>query len=187
MLFDLVLPSRHRFVEPWTSPESANGEHSRARRSLPLVLGFGNLLLRDDGAGVRLMSQLRAGPGAAIAQYIDAGTMSFSLLPYIEAAGALLVIDAADVSGTPGAVRLFEGILMDAFLQGGRRRTVHEVGITDLLDMARLRGCLPQRRALLCVQPGCIDWGEALSPAVAGALPAAAQVAHALLQGWAAP
>ncbi len=43
-------------------------------------------------------------------------------------------------------------------------------GLIDLLDMARLRDCLPPRRALLCIQPGRIDWSEELSAPVAVAL-----------------
>ena len=167
------------------------GEHRTQR---PLVLGFGNVLLRDDGAGVFLASQLQeeqrqrvqAQPESsfAYADFVDAGTMSFSLLPYIEARDALLIIDAADLGAVAGTVRLLEGAQMDEFLISTRRRTVHEVGITDLLDMARLQGCLPARRALLCIQPGRIEWGEVLSPLVAEAIPAAALAASRLLAQW---
>jgi hydrogenase maturation protease len=69
-------------------------------------------------------------------------------------------------------------------LKSTRRRTIHEVGITDLLDMARLEDCLPQRRALLCVQPARIDWSDRLSDAVERALPAASRQARQLLQRW---
>ncbi len=73
---------------------------------------------------------------------------------------------------------------MDAFLKTTRRRSVHEVGLIDLLDMARLHGCLPRQRALLCIQPQHIDWGETLSPHVAAALPDAVGQARATLQRW---
>jgi hydrogenase maturation protease len=96
----------------------------------------------------------------------------------------MLVIDAADLSGPPGTIGLFEGAAMDEFLKSSRRRTVHEVGLIDLLDMARLQDCLPSQRALLCIQPGRIDWSEALSTPVAQALPEAVRQAAALLQRW---
>ncbi len=149
-----------------------------------LVLGFGNVLLSDDGAGVQVVTRLRRELGAEVANLLDAGTLSFSLLPYIEAADALLVIDAADIKRAPGTVELYEGPAMDAFLLSTRRRSVHEVGIIDLLDMARLRDCLPPRRALLCIQPSRIDWSEELSAPVAAALPEAARRAAALLLRW---
>jgi len=151
---------------------------------MPVVLGFGNVLLRDDGAGVQLTELLRVALGAAAGVFVDGGTMSFSLLPYIEETDALLVIDAADLRSAPGTLALFEGAEMDSFLRIARRRSVHEIGLIDLLDMARLQGCLPSRRALLCVQPDRIDWGEELSPSVAEVLPRAARQATELLQRW---
>jgi hypothetical protein len=50
--------------------------------------------------------------------------------------------------------------------------------------MARLQGCLPSQRALLCIQPGRIDWCETLSAPVAEALPEAARLARTTLQRW---
>jgi hydrogenase maturation protease len=149
-----------------------------------LVLGIGNVLLSDDGAGVKLVERLCCELGADAATFVDGGTLSFSLLSYIESTDSMLVIDAAEFEGVPGAVSLFEGVAMDRFLASVRRRTVHEVGLIDLLDMARLRGCLPSRRALLCIQPSCIEWSETLSAPVAQALPAACRQAQALLQRW---
>lgn len=150
-----------------------------------LVLGFGNVLLSDDGAGVKLIERLRSELGPDAADFVDGGTLSFSLLPYLEATDSMLVIDAADLNRAAGAVGLFEGAAMDGFLTSTRRRSVHEVGLIDLLDMARLQGCLPARRALLCIQPCRIDWSETLSTSVAEALPEAARQAQVLLQRWA--
>jgi hydrogenase maturation protease len=156
------------------------------RRSvpIPLVLGFGNTLLGDDGAGVHLMTRLSMELGPDAAQFIDGGTMSFSLLPYVEMADSMLIVDAANLDQPPGTVLLLEGSAMDVFLKTTRRRSVHEVGLIDLLAMARLHGCLPNQRALLCIQPKCIDWSETLSPPVAAALPEAATQARAALQRW---
>jgi hydrogenase maturation protease len=148
------------------------------------VLGFGNVLLGDDGAGVRVVEALRLQCAASECDCIDGGTMSFNLLPYVEAAHAMLVVDAADLRAPPGTVVLFEGAAMDEFLQGARRRTVHEIGLMDLLDMARLQASLPPQRALLCIQPGPIGWNEALSAPVAAALAAAVRLAAAQLERW---
>jgi hydrogenase maturation protease len=152
-----------------------------------LVLGFGNVLLSDDGAGVRLIERLRSEMDAGAADFIDGGTLSFSLLSYVEASDSMLVADAADLDAIPGTIGFFEGAAMDDFLKSSRRRTVHEVGLIDLLDMARLRDCLPSRRALLCIQPGRIDWSEALSAPVAEAMPEAARQARSTLQRWRGP
>jgi hydrogenase maturation protease len=152
---------------------------------IALVLGFGNVLLSDDGAGVRLVELLRAQVGPGVADFVDGGTVGFSLLPYFEATDSLLVIDAAELGIAAGSIGLFEDEAMDGFLRSPRRRTVHEVGLIDLLDMARLEGCLPRRRALLCIQPCRIDWSETLSAPVTQALPEATRQARWLLRRWA--
>jgi hydrogenase maturation protease len=141
-----------------------------------LVLGVGNTLMSDDGVGVRLMEHVQAlqPPHPAI-RYLDAGTLSFILLPEIQACSALLVLDAAQLGEPPGA--------MDDFLRTARC-SVHEVGIRDLLDLARLTGTLPAKRAFIGVQPAATGWGDALSPEVASALPAAATHARHLLSDW---
>ena len=149
-----------------------------------LILGFGNTLLGDDGAGVQLVERLRMQLRGSACEFVDGGTMSFSLLSHVETAHALLVIDAAELGEPAGFSVLFEGQAMDGFLKRARRRTVHEVGLVDLLDMARLRDCLPHRRALLCIQPASIDWSESLSPPVETGLTGAALLARALLSRW---
>jgi len=151
---------------------------------LTVVLGFGNVLLSDDGAGVHVMAQLRTELGSGAANFIDAGTLSFSLLSLLEATDSMLAVDAAELNAPPGTIALYENAAMDQHLQSTRRRTVHEVGLIDLLDMARLRDCLPARRALLCIQPHRIDWSESLSATVAAIVPEAGALAAALLERW---
>lgn len=152
-----------------------------------LVLGMGNVLLADDGVGIRLVERLQMEQPAGAVQFIDGGTLSFSLLQFIQAADAMLVVDAADLGAAPGAVRVFENQEMDRFLVSSRRRSVHEVGLCDLLDMARLLDCVPPRRALLCVQPLSIAWSDALSPAVADSFDAACSGVAAVLRRWRGP
>lgn len=149
-----------------------------------LVLAIGNTLLADDGVGQRVLQALQAAealpPGA---QALDGGTLSFNLAPVIERSDALLVVDAADLDLPPGSIRCLEGDEMDEILQRPGR-SVHEVGLADLLDIARLTGLLPERRALIGIQPAMVDWGDSLTPAVAAAVPRAAAIAADLLATW---
>ncbi len=79
-----------------------------------LVLGVGNPLMSDDGVGQRLLVELASlPPPLAGVDYVDAGTLSFLLLPRIEDCTALLVLDAARLGGAPGEVREFSGASMD--------------------------------------------------------------------------
>lgn len=158
--------------------------HPESSRIPPVLLGVGNTLLADDGVGVRIMEQLRGDPAAGGFVLLDGGTLSFSLLTYLEGTPALVAVDAANMQEAAGTVRMFENDAMDRFVRRARGRSVHEIGLADLLDMALLHGCLPARRALVCVQPLIIDWGEELSPAVSAALPRAVSMIRALLRRW---
>jgi hydrogenase maturation protease len=158
--------------------------HTVPQPSAALILGFGNTLLGDDGAGVKLVELLRTQLPHSACEFIDGGTMSFSLLSHLEAADAVLVIDAAELGESAGATRLLEDEDMDRFLMSARRRTVHEMGLTDLLDMARMRDRLPRRRALLCIQPAVIGWSDTLSPAVQAAFVEASAQARGWLARW---
>jgi hydrogenase maturation protease len=154
----------------------------RARR---VVLGIGNTLLSDEGAGVHAIRMLESHAWRAPdVQLIDGGTLSFTLAGPIAQADSLIVIDAAELSGTPGSVEVFVGDEMDRFLGTRRKHSVHEVGLLDLMQIARLTGCLPARRALIGIQPGCVDWGERPTPAVECAIGQACEHALGLLSRW---
>lgn len=153
-----------------------------------LVLGIGNTLLCDEGAGVHTVRCLEAGTCGRIpaddVEFLDAGTLSFTLATRLEEAGALIVIDAARFDAAPGSVRVIEGEAMDAFLDRQRRLSVHEVSLVDLLQILRLTGTLPRRRALVGIEPASLDWGETPSEPVARAIPRAAAAVIELIERW---
>ena len=154
-------------------------------RRKTLILGIGNTLLRDEGAGVHAIRMLAERvAGCDDIELMDGGTLSFILAGAIEDAQQLIVIDAAQLDGEPGTTRVFEGAQMDAFVGGRRKRSVHEVSLIDLLMIARLADHLPQRRALIGIQPHEVDWGEHPSPPVAAAIPLACDYALQLVEGW---
>ena len=118
--------------------------------------------------------------------YLDGGTLSFTLAAEIEDTDNLIVVDAARVGGQPGNVACMTGSRMDHFL-GTAKRSVHEVGLLDLLDIARLTETLPANRALVGIQPGIVDWGEQPTSAVSSAIPAAAKHINDLITSWLQP
>jgi hydrogenase maturation protease len=154
------------------------------RRMNTLVLGIGNSLMTDDGAGVhaalKLSDVLGDDPDVTV---LDAGTLSFSLLHYVERADALIAFDAARSGRAPGEMTVHEGDDFDRFVQRNGR-SVHEVGLSDLLDMARLADRLPSRRVLIGIEPVEIDWGLDPTPAVARSLPACVDLARQYVEKW---
>ncbi|MCB1724264.1 MAG: hydrogenase maturation protease [Gammaproteobacteria bacterium] len=147
-------------------------------------MGIGNTLLSDEGIGLHVLEAVRASlPDTSGVTFLDGGTLSFVLAADIAAADALIVIDAARLDAEPGTVRCFDGEAMDTFLTSGRL-SVHEVGLADLIDMARLTGDLPVSRALIGIQPESVDWGMQPSDAVAASVSRAAARVVELIERW---
>lgn len=147
-----------------------------------LILGVGNNLLSDDGFGIHVIECLR--DTREIEEnsiIIDGGTIGLNLLPDIEDAEHLIVVDAAEMGLKAGELRLFENDDMDDHLSK-HKTTVHEVAMRDLLFAARLSGKMPKTRALIAVQPASLDWGmtptETVLPAVAKACEMVKQLAE---------
>ncbi len=150
-----------------------------------LILGIGNSLLSDDGAGIHAVRYLTAHhsdhPGIS---FMDGGTLGFSLAGPVAGCDALIVIDAAQLDRDAGCVKLFEGEAMDRFLGSGRKSSVHEVGLWELLATSRMLGELPQHRAFIGIQPESLSWGESPTEPVSRAIPEACRLALELARRW---
>jgi hydrogenase maturation protease len=161
-----------------------------------LVLGIGNVLLSDDGAGVhaarRIAERLAArerpaacGGRAACddVQVLDGGTLSFTLAPLIAGTQRLIILDATQLGRPPGTVQSFVGGDVDRLL-GRTHLTVHEIGLRDVFELLKLDGGLPSERALIGIQPASLTWGTEPTAAVAAALEDVVGLALRLLDQW---
>ena len=153
-----------------------------------LILGIGNTLLTDEGAGIHALKQLQSdfsnkGLNTSNINFIDGGTLSFTLAVWIEDSNNLIVFDATELHQPAGTVKVFVGTEMDNFL-GTTKRSAHEVGLIDLMDIARLTDQLPENRALIGIQPEIMSWGMEPTEAVKEALDVAVGEARRLLEQW---
>ena len=141
--------------------------------------------MQDDGVGVHVVQRLKAEyPDSPDVEFMDGGTLSFSLIGAIEDATNLIVIDAAQFSDKPGEVGTFIGEEMDRLLGQQKNSSVHDVALIDLMSIALISDQLPARRALIGIQPGSIDWGIEPSPAVKEAIPHVCNLTTELLEKW---
>ncbi|MBU0717894.1 MAG: hypothetical protein KJ749_06555 [Planctomycetes bacterium] len=63
---------------PSTAPCANQTEPTRCTHTAPtLVLGLGNILLRDEGVGVRVIESMRSLPLPAEVEVLDGGTAGF--------------------------------------------------------------------------------------------------------------
>ncbi len=148
-----------------------------------LILGVGNLLLSDEGVGLRVVERLAAAydlPEGV--QTLDGGTLGLDLLYYLEGVENLLIIDAVEMGKEPGTLVRLEGDEVPAFLSV--KVSPHQIGIPDMLFAAKLKGLYPRNVVLLGVQPGVLDAGLTLSPPVAAQVDALVEKAVEELTRW---
>jgi hydrogenase maturation protease len=135
-----------------------------------LILGLGNVLLRDDGVG-------SAAVAALVDRYetpnrvsvLDGGTLGLALLPYLEDASSVILVDAVRADAPPGTLVRLAGD--DVGPAVATRLSPHQIGVADLLDGAHWRDRYPSRVLLLGIVPESLDLEVGLSPCVATALP----------------
>jgi hydrogenase maturation protease len=130
-----------------------------------LVLGVGNLLLSDEGVGLRVAERLMASfELPPTVRVLDGGTLGMDLLYHLEGITNLLVIDAVETGKEPGTLIRLENDQVPAFLS--IKISPHQIGVPDMLFAAKLKEMYPENVVLLGVQPADLGVGLELSPEV---------------------
>lgn len=139
-----------------------------------LVLGVGNILLRDDGLGVRTAEFFeRSYSSGSDVSCLDGGTAGAGLLPLFGEFSHIIIIDALSSDSPPGTIRAFSG--EDLIKKGARlKTTAHSIGVKDLLALAAFEGSCPEV-SIIGIVPSDISPGLELSDEVMDALPEAAR------------
>ncbi len=157
----------------------------KQHKNKTLILGIGNTLLSDEGIGIHVLRELQKNSNTLEdIEYLDGGTLSFTLASPIENCNQFIVIDASEINSAAGDVKVFENDEMDTFITSGNKKSVHEVGLVDVMSIAMLTGNLPAKRALVGIQPDSLDWGNNPTEAVQQAIPYACQRVRELLVKW---
>lgn len=148
-----------------------------------LILGLGNILLQDEGLGVRAVERLTAThtlPDEV--QVIDAGTLGLNLLPYFVGITDLLIVDAVQSNQPPGSLIRLEDDAIPATLS--IKMSMHQVGLPELLAVSRFQGTLPRHLVLWGMEPASLEPSLHLSPLIAARLGQLVQAMVTELRSW---
>ncbi len=148
-----------------------------------LVMGLGNIILRDEGLGVRALEQLceryELPPHV---EAIDGGTLGLSLLPYLDGVSDLLIIDAVQTGQAPGTLVRLEGEAIPAAL--AVKMSMHQIGLQELLAISAIQGTTPARVVLWGMVPALMEPGVELSDTVSAQLDALVEATAGELRAW---
>jgi hydrogenase maturation protease len=135
-----------------------------------LILGIGNILLQDEGVGVRAVQRLRGCELPVHVDIVDGGTGGADLVDVIADRRKVIVIDAMDAAVPPGTISRFAG--EDLLPDPGTTVSLHQLGLVESLVMAKQLGCGPGEVVVFGIQPARIQPGLELSQPVADAMAA---------------
>jgi hydrogenase maturation protease len=134
-----------------------------------LVVGLGNILLRDEGVGVRLAERLLERYEVPCeVEVLDGGTSGMELIHTIADRDALIVCDAVASDLSPGTVLRISGNELPAFFR--TKLSPHQLGLSDVLASLSLLGRVPPQVILIGVVPEDLELGIELSPRIEAAM-----------------
>lgn len=141
-----------------------------------VVLGVGNPLMADDGAGIEALQRLQARWQLSDAVHcVDGGTWGMALLPELDDADVLILLDAIESGRPAGTLVRISGEHVPRRLPP--HLSPHEINLHELFALTDLRGTTPACVVALGVQPAVVDWHVGLTPRVAAAIDGLADAA----------
>jgi hydrogenase maturation protease len=133
-----------------------------------LVLGIGNILLCDEGVGVRAIEAMQPMDLPSNVELVDAGTAGADLVDIIAHRRKVIVVDAIEAGAAPGTVFRLRGD--ELMPDSGVAISLHQLGLVESLTMAEQLECAPKEVIVFGVQPDKIRPGLELSAPVANAV-----------------
>ena len=139
--------------------------------------------MADDGLGLAALAQLKERWNLPPeVELVDGGTWGMNLLPIIEDAQSVLLIDAINLDARPGTLVTIPRSELPRRLS--IKMSPHQVGMCDVLALAELRGTLPSRAMAVGLQPETIEMSIGLSEVVRLRLHEVVENAVRLLRDW---
>ncbi|MFA4918653.1 MAG: HyaD/HybD family hydrogenase maturation endopeptidase [Thermodesulfovibrionales bacterium] len=134
-----------------------------------LILGIGNLILKDEGFGVHVVRQMADIPLPDNVELMDGGTMGIDLLYYIEGRKKVVVIDVVDAGSPPGTLYRFTDKNIEYHKE--MLRSAHEIDFAYILKMAEQLGTIPDEVVFIGITPREIEPGVGLTPVLEEKIP----------------
>ncbi len=144
------------------------GESQSRRDAGVLVIGMGNVLMQDEGIGVRAVEELEARYDLpANVRLMDGGTTGMELFEPMRNADCLIIADAVNADRPAGTLVRIANEEIRAFFQ--TKLSNHQLGLSDLLALLAFKGETPRHVAIIGMVPHVLENRLGLSaPAAAG-------------------
>jgi hydrogenase maturation protease len=135
-----------------------------------LVLGIGNVLLKDEGIGAHVAQRLPSLSLPENVEVIDGGTMGLELLYLMENRDKVILIDAIQTTEPPGTIFRFQAREIPGIIKENKL-SFHQLGIYDTFKVSQYLGRQLPEIIVIAVQPKDISMGTELSPEIEAKIP----------------
>lgn len=133
-----------------------------------LVLGVGNLLLRDEGVGIHAIQALEKENLPSGVDLLDGGTGGFHLITWLENYERIIMIDATLDTNPPGTIRVIRPRYASDFPP---LMSAHEIGLKDMIEVMQLTDSLPEIHLVVVSVADISEIGMDLSPELEAVIP----------------
>ncbi|HBV85405.1 HyaD/HybD family hydrogenase maturation endopeptidase [Desulfosporosinus sp. BICA1-9] len=110
------------------------------------VLGIGNILLRDDGIGVRVVQALQEKGSLPHVDLVDGGTSTLDMLELFLTNERVIVVDSLSGGHPPGTVYRLKPEQLGAYTSSDI--SLHD---TQILDLVRLAGLMEKNPEVIII------------------------------------
>ena len=148
------------------------------KKTTILILGLGNILLKDEGIGVHIVEELKKKDLPEGVEVLDGGTSSLDVLLTMKGVAKLVVIDALKGQGKPGdiyRIRVEKSNIDDLrkiFQEDEQSKiSAHQINLVDALTAAEKVTDLPEEITVIGIEPKETGYGLELTPEIKRKVP----------------
>lgn len=141
-----------------------------------LILGIGNILRKDDGAGVRAARYLMESDVPPDIEVFDGGCLGYDLLAVMANRRRIIIIDALKIDAEPGSIYRFPTEILRRY---DAPSLIPAFNLHTLIAQLNIAGYCPEIEIIGIVPKDYISFDMELSQEVGQAIPRAAQEALA--------
>ena len=135
-----------------------------------LIVGLGNMLLQDEGAGIHILDQLREeGDLPKTVELVYGETGGLAILPILDTAAVIIFVDAMEFDGAAGETKVLRG--GEIFSSDETLISMHEVGLREIVSRILLAKDTSTEIVLVGIKPKELGTGLQLSLEVEKAVP----------------
>ena len=135
-----------------------------------VVLGLGNILMKDEGIGVHAIRELEKLQLPENVELIDGGTAGLAAFASLKDVEKLIIIDALKSGRTPGTIYRFHP--KDLFNNSSAHAlSLHQIGVLETIAILEKTGNLPKGIVIVGIEPKEIAWGTELTNDIRDKMP----------------